>query len=204
MPIILYRTNLLHNKWKFTNAFAFFAEHIELSCRWRWRSKSRCRCRWGWSVSGLNLMKLVPEVNIRNLSNWEMEKKREILQNVGKKLWNVSGSDVFVLPPVSLIFFIFFACGESGCLIETVSKEWQRGGEAGHPANKKHIGLVTQRGGSHSSGKTEIITVDIQHFFRFVFCDILFLLIFHKLCLEALFFHCCHHFLLLLSCTAMS
>lgn len=75
MQIILYCTNLLRNKWKFTNAIAFFAEHIELNCRWRCRCKSRCRC--SWSVSGLNLTKLIPEVNIHNLSNWEMEKKKK-------------------------------------------------------------------------------------------------------------------------------
>lgn len=120
-------------------------------------------------------MKLVPELNIHNHSNWEMETKKEILLKVGEKLWSVSGSlDVFVLPPVSLTFFIFFACGESDCLIETVSKEWQRGGEAGHPANKKNICLLTQRGGSHGSGKPRLSRLIFSTFSGFCFSVIYF------------------------------
>lgn len=146
-----------------------FAEHIELSCRWRCRCNSRC----SWSVSGLNLIKLISEVNIRNHSNWEMEKKRnppEGRRKIVERLivWRCRPSSC-----QSDIFHLFRMWRKQ--LSETVSKEWQRGGEGRHPANKKNIGLVTQRGGSHGSGKTEIITLDIQHFFRFLFfSDILF------------------------------
>lgn len=161
-----------------------FAQHIELSCRWRCRCKSRC----SWSVSGLNLMKLVPELNIHNHSNWEMETKKEILLKVGEKLWSVSGSDVFVLPPVSLTFFIFFACGES-----------KGEGRRGIPPIRKTFAFWLSEADLTAAENRDYHGWYSALFQVFVFQWYTFFLIVDKLWLEALLFHCCHHFLLLLS-----
>lgn len=152
-------------------------------------------------ISGLNLSTAGPRskhIDSLQLGKYQKFSWRSVNTVKHLRFWRLRPSSC--QPDIFHLFHLWKEWLFDWDCLKRVGKK--RGGRA--LCEKKNIGLMSQRVRSHSRGKTEIITADIQHFFNFLIYEFLFYVCFFffldKLRLEAPFSFCA----VITLCTASS